>query len=255
MNCRSLIRLAALIVLAAFAAPVRAQDAAAAMGGGCMMQQLTQLCSAKPGTPEFSVCAKQRSGDAMAACQKSSSDAAGAAATRTQAPSPCAGDAQKYCPGKWPGTPEFGACMRSHASDLTPACVAWGKKRAATPQKPGSDVCVADAKKVCPGLTIMDHEKFTTCMTKNYDSLSPSCQEMTALLKKFINLGHGRATRIQASIGSWGEVQGPERRVGRTARRLHGRPAEAVPRPPTRRSGLHDAVHDGPPRRHAGVLP
>ena len=176
MNCRSLIRLAALIVLAAFAAPVRAQDAAAAMGGGCMMQQLTQLCSAKPGTPEFSVCAKQRSGDAMAACQKSSSDAAGAAATRTQAPSPCAGDAQKYCPGKWPGTPEFGACMRSHASDLTPACVAWGKKRAATPQKPGSDVCVADAKKVCPGLTIMDHEKFTTCMTKNYDSLSPSCQ-------------------------------------------------------------------------------
>jgi hypothetical protein len=72
--------------------------------------------------------------------------------------------------------------MRSHFADVTPACAAWGKNRAAA-HKPGSDVCVDDAKKVCPGLTVMDREKFTSCMTKNYDSLSPACQSKFKGLK------------------------------------------------------------------------
>jgi|GEM_PF-2084598 len=177
MNRRSAIRVAALAVLAAFAAPIRAQDPSAMMGNNCMMVQLTQLCPAKMGTPEFSACAKERSGDAMAACQQQT-QAAGAAAAKQQASAanPCADDIPKYCPGLWPGTPEFGACMKKHNSDLTPACAAFAKKRAAQGSKPGSDICVADSKKYCPGLTIMDHDKYMSCMMKNYDSLSPTCQ-------------------------------------------------------------------------------
>jgi hypothetical protein len=189
MICRSLTRLAAFAVLAAFAAPARAQDAAGAMGNNCMMQQLSQLCSAKPGTPEFSVCAKQHTGDAMAACSQQSSAAGAAAAGKPT--SPCMDDAQKYCAGKWPGSPEFMDCMHSHQSQLTPACAAYAKKRSAEKPKAGDDVCVADAKKVCPGLTIMDREKFTTCMTKNYDSLSPSCQAKFKGLKKESDGPHG----------------------------------------------------------------
>jgi len=66
--------------------------------------------------------------------------------------------------------------MRAHINDVTPACAAWGKKRAAMKPKTGNDVCVADAKKVCPGLTVMDGPKFTTRMTAHYDGLSPACQ-------------------------------------------------------------------------------
>lgn len=168
--------LAALAVLATLVVPVGAQDASSTMGSGCMMQQLTALCpDAKPGTPAFGACAKQHTGDAMAACSKSASDAGAAAAKKSAPASPCADDVQKYCPGKWPGTPEFGACMKSHESDLTPTCAAYAKKRAAQGSKSGDMTCVDDAKKYCPGLTVMDHEKFTACMSKNYDSLSPAC--------------------------------------------------------------------------------
>ena len=180
MTCRSLSLIAALALLAAFASPARAQDAAGMMGGGCMMQQLTQLCpDAKPGTPDFSACSKLHSGEALATCQKTSSDAA-AASTKKQvsASSPCADDVQKYCPGKWPGTPEFSSCMRSHESDLTPACAAWAKNHSSVKGKPGDTTCVADAKKYCPGLTVMDGPKFNGCMVKNYDSLSPTCQAL-----------------------------------------------------------------------------
>ncbi len=188
MNCRSLTLIAA---LAAFAAPARAQDAAGMMGGGCMMQQLTQLCpDAKPGTPDFSACAKLRSGDAMAACSKQSSAAGAAETSKTAAgASPCADDVKKYCPGKWPGTPEFSACMHSHMGDVTPACAAWAKKRENMKRgdlksKGGGDVCVDDARKLCAGLTVLDGARFTDCMTKNYAGLSLACQKKFKDLKE-----------------------------------------------------------------------
>jgi hypothetical protein len=174
MNCRSFIRLAALAVVAALSAPALAQDPTAAMGGNCMMTQLAKICSAKPGSPEFSVCAKQHSADAMASCQSAATVAR--EETRTTAKTPCAGDVQKYCPGKWPGSPEFISCMRENKSKFTPACLAFVKSKEGQHPKAGDDVCVADAKKYCPGLTVMDGAKFTSCMTKNYDSLGPTCQ-------------------------------------------------------------------------------
>ena len=193
MNRRALIRVAAIVALAAFAVRAHAQDAAGMMGGGCMMQQLTQMCpDAKPGTPDFSACAKLHSADAMAACQKNSSDAASASTKKkVSESSPCADDAQKYCPGKWPGTPEFSACMKSHMADVTPACAAWGKKREGMKSKSADDACVADAKKLCPALTVMDGQKFTSCMTKNYDSLSPGCQPKFKGLKAGTSGAHG----------------------------------------------------------------
>ncbi len=163
-------RIAAFVALALFAAPARAQ-----MGGACMMTELTKLCGA-PGSPEFQACAKDKSGDAAAACQ-----GGGAAAPKSGADkNPCADDMKKYCPGMWPGTPEFQSCMSSHINDVTPACAEFGRKQMGKHQgkmKPADAACVSDAKKLCPGLTGTDGPKFMGCMTKHYEELSPLCQK------------------------------------------------------------------------------
>jgi hypothetical protein len=169
---------AILACLCLLAPSARAFDPMAAMGGSCTTEQLGKLCSNDtPGTPGFSACSKAHMGEALAACQKQTQDAAAAKTHENlSAKSPCMDDAKKFCPGKWPGTPEFSACMKSHSAEVTPACAAWGKKRAGMNPQAKSDACVADAKKLCPALTVMDGSKFTDCMTSHYDGLSPECQ-------------------------------------------------------------------------------
>ena len=181
---------AAVAVLAVFAASfVRAQlppSAAGAMGGNCMMDQLSKACpDAKPGSPEFAACSKEHAGDAAAACQ-GQAQASGYAQARAKTPNAECGDQmQKSCPGLWPGTPEFSKCMNAHEGDFSPSCKAAYEKRKAE-HKTMDATCVADSKKYCPGLTVMDKDKYMGCMMKNYDSLSPKCQA------KFKGLGDAK---------------------------------------------------------------
>jgi hypothetical protein len=167
-------RLSAAAVFAVCLAAAAAAQMPPGMGGNCMMDQLTQLCpDAKPGTPEFSACSKQHVGDAMAACQ---GQAQSSGTAQAKAPGgECGDQMQKFCPGMWPGTPEFIKCMNSHEGDMSPSCKAAYEKRKAE-HKPMDTTCVADSKKYCPGLTLMDHDKYMGCMTNHYDSLSPKCQ-------------------------------------------------------------------------------
>jgi len=177
MTCTDAVRriaaVAAFAVLAASAAAQMPQGS----GSNCMMDQLTKLCpDAKPGTPDFSACSKQRIGEAMAACKGQ-----GRASGTTQphaasgASTACAEQMQKLCPGMWPGAPDFIKCMDGRESSLPADCRATYEKRKAEHKTPDT-TCVADSKKYCPGLTIMDHQKYMGCMRKNYDSLSPACQ-------------------------------------------------------------------------------
>jgi hypothetical protein len=189
-------RLAVVSLLAVCAAVAGAQMPPG-MGGNCMMDQLTKLCpDAKPGTPEFSACSKEHVADAMGACQGQMQPATPAAPAATPK-SPCASDVKTYCPGRRPGTPEFSACMKKHQGDLSPACAAYAKKRMAQGSTPGSDVCVSDAKKYCPGLTVMDGNKFGACMTKHYDSLSPTCQKHFKVLDKHDAQGACQAAMVK----------------------------------------------------------
>lgn len=166
----------AVAFLAAFAAPLRAQAPAPGLGE-CMLQQLATICPDKQGTAGYSACSKIHAQEAMTACRSQRRDAAAAQTKKDVAEkSPCAEDSQKFCPGKWPGTPEYSACMRSHMGDVTPTCAAWGRKRAGTHQPATNDACLADAKKLCPGLTVVDGLKFNDCMTSHYDGLSKTCQ-------------------------------------------------------------------------------
>jgi hypothetical protein len=116
---------------------------------------------------------------------------ASALAKSAPAKSPCQDDMQKFCPGLWPGTPEFASCMKKHKSELTPACAAFADKRMKEGRKPGDDVCVADAKKLCPGLTVADGAKFGSCMAGHYDDLSAPCQAKFKGAKKGLSGDHG----------------------------------------------------------------
>jgi len=181
----------ALCAALAFASPAFAQ--APNMGDNCMMQEIAKLCPDSPmGTPGFQACMKEHSTEASAACmgqsQKKAGDAAHADLIKK---SPCMDDVKKFCPGKWPGTPEFSACMKEHRSELTPACREYGDKRMKEGRKGGDDVCVADAKKYCPGLTVSDGAKFISCMNGHYDDLSSSCQAKFKGMKSGMSGDHG----------------------------------------------------------------
>lgn len=161
-----------------------AVSAAAQPGGPCMMTELQKLCGA-PTSPAFNACAKEKSGEAMAACQGGGGPASGdSAPAKGGKQNPCKDDMQKYCPGKWPGTPEFHSCMNAHMSEVTPECAAFGRKQAAKhgadgkKMSAGDKACVADAKRLCPGLTGADGVKFMSCMSERYDKLSEPCRKV-----------------------------------------------------------------------------
>ncbi len=115
----------------------------------------------KPGTPAFDACAKAHGAGAAAEC-------------RELYDNPCTPDAEKFCPGKTPGTPEELDCMRSHNGELAPACTSWAKNRV------GNGPCMADSQKFCPGLKDDSRQRYD-CMLKNYDDVSPRCR---AIMKK-----------------------------------------------------------------------
>lgn len=181
----------AFATIASLSAPAFAQ--APGMGDNCMMQQIAKICpGAAMGTPEFKACMKEHAAEASAACMGQSRQKAGDdARADLRKKSPCMDDAKKFCPGKWPGTPEFSACMKEHRSDLTPACREYADKRMKEGHKPGDDVCVADAKKFCPGMTVNDGAKFAMCMSGHYDELAPACQAKFKGMKGGLSGDHG----------------------------------------------------------------
>jgi hypothetical protein len=164
-------RVSLAVVLALFAASARAQ-----MGDPCVMSEITKLCG-QPNGPDFKECAKTGFPTAMQTCRGSSK----AAAEKSAGKSPCAEDMKKYCPGIWPG-PELHECMSKHMSDVTPECAAYGKTMMSKhahdkPMNAGDAACMADGKKLCPGLTGMDGQKFMDCLLSHDKELSSPCKK------------------------------------------------------------------------------
>jgi hypothetical protein len=156
---------AALITL--LGAPARSQD------NNCVTQKLQQLC---PGMKD-PACVQGHGAEAAMACQQQQAQAANDNfRSRLKEKSPCMDDVAKYCPGKWPGTPEFSSCMKTHEKDLSPACAAYAKKRASMGGATNT-ACVGDARKFCPGLGPTDGAKLGACMAQHTDELSPTCRK------------------------------------------------------------------------------
>ena len=153
--------LVALLTLAGACAPLAAQqltDAQRSAIRSACRSDYQRVCANVPGgTPDSLQCLVQHSDQVSAACRDalapaaaSSATAAAAAPAAGSAPaaggapaaapqathplspreeamavrSKCSGDFQKLCSGVQPGGGHAAACLRAHASELTPACSA-----------------------------------------------------------------------------------------------------------------------------------
>ena len=97
------------------------------------------------------------------------------AARAEQAPGPCKADVQKFCPDVKPGGGALRACLKEHASELSPACQARIKQAKATVQK-WQQACGDDAQKFCPDVK-PGGGALLGCLNQHASELSPTCQE------------------------------------------------------------------------------
>lgn len=165
----------ALILLALFAAPVRAMDMA------CMMLAAQGACpGVQPGSDEFRAC-MQKHPEVMSRCMSAPAATEQEVAQKAAPPAhPCAADAEKFCPGKFPGEPAFHDCMAANKKKLSKACVDWADAHPeqTSGKAPDKDMaaCIADAKRLCPGIPPMSDE-FKACMMDHVEQLSPACRQ------------------------------------------------------------------------------
>jgi hypothetical protein len=105
--------------------------------------------------------------------------------------SACAEDAKKYCPGKFPGEDEFASCMKSNESKLSKACIDeyHADKAKIAAHKKEMQPCIADAKKLCPGMGPYD-DKLMRCMMEHMDQLSPACRDAQSKARKGTGSGN-----------------------------------------------------------------
>ena len=151
-----------------------------------MSEKLKALCpDAKFGTPEFAACSQTKLAAASAECGLAGPSGAPAVGLKRFDPNnPCAEDAQQFCRGDMPGTPDADACLKKHLKELSPACAAFGRTKAPAHVAKVEAACVADARSLCPGLTMDDGTKYADCMTDNSEKLSPACRKARKAPKK-----------------------------------------------------------------------
>ncbi|HTQ73417.1 MAG TPA: cysteine rich repeat-containing protein [Burkholderiales bacterium] len=111
--------MAVMLFAAGFAGGAFAQ---AAKGQGPCAEDAKKFCAGmQPGGGRIARCMKQHESDLSPACQ----DAIKKAEQRLKEFSDeCKADAEKFCKGIRPGGGRILACLKSHQSELAPACAA-----------------------------------------------------------------------------------------------------------------------------------
>ena len=119
------------VIAAALSTGAFAQGAKAQKGEGPCAQDAKKFCAGmQPGGGRIARCMKQHEAELSPACQ----DQMKKAEQRLKEFSDeCKADAQKFCKGIRPGGGRILACLKSHQSELAPACAAEfdkaGKKK------------------------------------------------------------------------------------------------------------------------------
>jgi Spy/CpxP family protein refolding chaperone len=99
--------------------------------------------------------------------------ATGASAQARKAPGPCAEDAKKFCGDQKPGGGRIARCMKSHESELSPACQDQMKKAEARIEQVKEE-CKADAQKFCKGIR-PGQGRILACLKSHESELAPAC--------------------------------------------------------------------------------
>ena len=98
----------------------------------------------------------------------------GSAAMAQQAGNPCAPDIKTLCTGVAPGEGRIKACIKSHMSELTPACT----DRVLTVAITGK-VCKPDLDKLCAGVK-PGTGGLRTCLKSHMAEISDPCKDAMA---------------------------------------------------------------------------
>lgn len=122
MPIRNAVASAAFTLFAAgLATAALAQDRAAKGEGPCREDAKKFCGNEKPGGGRIAKCMKSHEAELSPACQSSMK----AAEQRLEeVKQECGADAQKFCKGIRPGQGRILACLKSHQSELAPACAA-----------------------------------------------------------------------------------------------------------------------------------
>jgi hypothetical protein len=95
----------------------------------------------------------------------------GSVAVAQQAGQPCAGDIKTLCAGVQPGEGRIKACIKSHLTDLSPAC----QDRLLTVAVTGK-VCKTDVAKLCAGI-VPGTGGIRACIKSHMAEVSDSCRD------------------------------------------------------------------------------
>jgi ABC-type sugar transport system substrate-binding protein len=86
---------------------------------------------------------------------------------------PCREDAKKFCGNERPGGGRIAKCMKSHESELSPACQS-AMKAAEQKLQEFSDACKPDAEKFCKGIR-PGQGRILACLKSHQSELAPAC--------------------------------------------------------------------------------
>jgi Cysteine rich repeat len=86
---------------------------------------------------------------------------------------PCAEDEKKFCGNEKPGGGRKAKCMKSHESELSPACQS-AMKAAEERVREVREECKADADKFCQGIR-PGQGRILACLKSHQSELAPAC--------------------------------------------------------------------------------
>lgn len=139
-----------------------------------------KLCKGvPPGGGRIIACLKSHESELSPACKEKL--AAGEAKIETIKEA-CRPDAEKFCKGIKPGGGRIAACLKSHESELAPACQKIFAK-VETAAREVHEACKADAEKLCQGIR-PGGGRILACLKSHEAELSGACKAVLARKEK-----------------------------------------------------------------------
>jgi hypothetical protein len=100
--------------------------------------------------------------------------ATGSYAQARKGDGPCSEDAKKFCGNEKPGGGRIAKCMKSHETEVSPACQSAMKAAEQRIQEVREE-CKGDAEKFCKGIR-PGQGRILSCLKSHQAELAPACK-------------------------------------------------------------------------------
>jgi len=162
------------VVLSLFALPfsARAEDP-------CKVDAENQCKNIPPGGGRIIACLKAHETSLSLPCKEK---LAAGDAKMEKIKQACQPDAEKFCKGIKPGDGRIASCLKSHESELAPACQKL-VARVGTAAREVHEACRNDVEKLCQGIQ-PGGGRILACLRSHEAELSPPCKAVLARKEK-----------------------------------------------------------------------